>query len=305
MILPWSKMLCAVRVWRNEPAFKYFGVFQVSAMTTREVKAGAVNMGAGHPLVLIAGPCVIEGEQAAFAIAQKIKGIASEAGIPFIFKASYDKANRTSLASYRGPGLKAGLDILKGIKDQLGLPVLSDVHRFEEIGPAAEVLDVLQVPAFLCRQTDFIIEVARAGKTVNIKKGQFLAPHDIMPVLDKALSTGNHNIMITERGACFGYNNLVVDMRGLVIMRNMGYPVVFDATHSVQLPGGQGTASGGDRQFVAPLARAAVAAGVDALFLEVHENPDAALCDGPNSVSIADLPELLRQILNIAKASKR
>lgn len=274
-------------------------------MITREVKAGSVTIGGGNPLVLIAGPCVIEGEKAAFAAAEKLKTIASEAGIELVFKASYDKANRTSLTSYRGPGLKPGLDILKGIKDEFNLPILSDVHRFEEIGPAADVLDVLQVPAFLCRQTDFIIEVARAGKTVNIKKGQFLAPHDIMPLIDKAASTGNHNIIITERGSCFGYNNLVVDMRGLVVMRAMGYPVVFDATHSVQLPGGQGTASGGDRQFVAPLARAAVAAGIDALFLEVHENPDAALCDGPNSVLISELPELLRRILNIYTAGKR
>jgi 2-dehydro-3-deoxyphosphooctonate aldolase (KDO 8-P synthase) len=274
-------------------------------MTTREVQAGAVRIGGGQPLVLIAGPCVIEGERETFAAAAKLKEIAHAAGMPFIFKASYDKANRTSLNSYRGPGLEDGLEILKGIKYEFSLPILSDVHRFEQIGPAAEVLDVLQVPAFLCRQTDFIIEVASAGKTVNIKKGQFLSPHDMMPVIDKALSSGNHNIIVTERGASFGYNNLVVDMRGLVIMRNMGYPVVFDATHSVQLPGGQGTASGGDRQFVAPLARAAVAAGIDALFLEVHEHPDAALCDGPNSVSIADLPELLRQILNIDNAGKR
>lgn len=274
-------------------------------MTTREIKVGSVSLGGGNPLVLIAGPCVIEGKKEAFAAAERLKAIASEAGIPLVFKASYDKANRTSLNSYRGPGMKQGLDILKGIKDAFNLPVLSDVHRFEEIGPAAEVLDVLQVPAFLCRQTDFIIEVARAGKTVNIKKGQFLAPHDIIPVIGKAVSTGNRNVMVTERGSCFGYNNLVVDMRGLVIMRAMGYPVVFDATHSVQLPGGQGTASGGDRQFVAPLARAAVAAGIDALFLEVHEDPDAALCDGPNSVLMSDLPELLRHIMNIYAAGKR
>jgi len=274
-------------------------------MPTREVKIGSLTMGGGNPLVLIAGPCVIEGKKEAFAAAARLKAIASEAGMPLVFKASYDKANRTSLHSYRGPGLKSGLDILKGIKDEFSLPVLSDVHRFEEIGPAAEVLDVLQVPAFLCRQTDFIVEVARAGKTVNIKKGQFLAPHDIMPVIDKAASTGNRNIMVTERGACFGYNNLVVDMRGLVIMRAAGYPVVFDATHSVQLPGGQGAASGGDRQFVAPLACAAVAAGIDALFLEVHENPDAALCDGPNSVLMRDVPGLLRRIVNIDEAGKR
>lgn len=274
-------------------------------MTTREINVGTVAMGGGNPLVLIAGPCVIEGKKEAFAAAEKLKAIASAAGMPLVFKASYDKANRTSLNSYRGPGLKSGLDILKGIKDAFGLPVLSDVHRFEEIGPAADVLDVLQVPAFLCRQTDFIVEVARSGKTVNIKKGQFLAPHDIIPVIDKAASTGNRNIMVTERGACFGYNNLVVDMRGLVIMRATGYPVVFDATHSVQLPGGQGTTSGGERQFVVPLACAAVAAGIDALFLEVHENPDAALCDGPNSVLMSELPELLRRILNINAAGKR
>jgi 2-dehydro-3-deoxyphosphooctonate aldolase (KDO 8-P synthase) len=274
-------------------------------MTTRQVNAGSTPVGGGMPLVLIAGPCVIESERETLACAVKIKEIAARAGVPFIFKASYDKANRTSLRSYRGPGLTAGLAILRTIRAELTIPVLSDVHRFEEIERAAEVLDVLQIPAFLCRQTDFITAVASTGKAVNIKKGQFLAPHDILPVLEKATSTGNHNIFITERGACFGYNNLVVDMRGLVIMRDMGYPVVFDATHSVQLPGGQGTASGGDRRFVAPLARAAAAAGVDALFLEVHENPDAALCDGPNSVALSELPELLEVVVKIDAARKR
>jgi 2-dehydro-3-deoxyphosphooctonate aldolase (KDO 8-P synthase) len=274
-------------------------------MTTRQVKAGSISIGGGMPLVLIAGPCVIEGERETLACAARIKEIAATAGVPFIFKASYDKANRTSLGSYRGPGLTAGLAILRTIRARLDMPVLSDVHRFEEIGPAAEVLDILQIPAFLCRQTDFITEVARTGRAVNIKKGQFLAPHDILPVLEKASSTGNHNILITERGASFGYNNLVVDMRGLVIMRDTGYPVVFDATHSVQLPGGRGSASGGDRRFVAPLARAAAATGIDALFLEVHENPDAALCDGPNSVALADLPELLDIVLKIDAARKR
>ena len=274
-------------------------------MTTRQVQAGSIHIGGGSPLVLIAGPCVIEGEREAFACAESIKKIASDAGIPFIFKASYDKANRTSLQSYRGPGLTAGLAILRSIRTQLDIPILSDVHRFEEIEPAASALDILQIPAFLCRQTDFIIAVARTGKAVNIKKGQFLAPRDILPVLEKASSTGNSNILITERGSCFGYNNLVVDMRGLVIMRDTGYPVVFDATHSVQLPGGQGTASGGDRRFVAPLARAAAAAGIDALFLEVHENPDTALCDGPNSVALSDLPELLDVVLKIDAAGKR
>jgi len=274
-------------------------------MTTRQVQAGSIPVGGGMPLVLIAGPCVIEGEREARTCAAKIKEIAARSGVPFIFKASYDKANRTSLESYRGPGLKEGLAILRAIRAELSIPVLSDVHRFEEIGPAAEVLDILQIPAFLCRQTDFITAVARTGKTVNIKKGQFLAPHDILPVLEKAASTGNQNIIITERGSSFGYNNLVVDMRGLVIMRSMGYPVVFDATHSVQLPGGQGTASGGDRRFVEPLARAAAAVGIDALFLEVHGNPDAALCDGPNSVALSDLPELLDVVLKIDAARKR
>lgn len=276
-----------------------------AAMTTRQVQAGSIPVGGGMPLVLIAGPCVIESERETLACAAKIKEIASRAGVPFIFKASYDKANRTSLKSYRGPGLKAGLAILRDVRTQLNIPILSDVHRFEEIDPAAEVLDVLQIPAFLCRQTDFIIAVARTGKAVNIKKGQFLSPHDILPLLEKASSTGNHNIFITERGSSFGYNNLVVDMRGLVVMRDSGYPVVFDATHSVQLPGGQGTASGGDRRFVAPLASAAAAVGIDALFLEVHENPDAALCDGPNSLALSDLPELLEAVVNIDAARKR
>lgn len=262
-------------------------------------------IGGGMPLVLIAGPCVIESEGRTLACAERITDMAARAGVSVVFKASYDKANRTSLTSFRGPGLKAGLGILARVRERLGVPVLSDVHRFEEIQPAAEVLDVLQVPAFLSRQTDFITAVARTGRAVNIKKGQFLAPHDVGPVLEKAASTGNHDILITERGASFGYNNLVVDMRGLVIMRETGYPVVFDATHSVQLPGGQGSASGGDRRFVAPLARAAAAVGVDALFLEVHENPDAALCDGPNSVALADLPELLEAVVTIAATGKR
>lgn len=257
------------------------------------------------PLVLIAGPCVIEGERETLSCAARIRDTAARAGVPVVFKASYDKANRTSRTSFRGPGLKSGLAILRKVREQFGMPVLSDVHRFEEIEPAAEVLDILQIPAFLSRQTDFITAAAGAGRAVNIKKGQFLAPHDMGPVLEKASSTGNHNILITERGSSFGYNNLVVDMRGLVIMRETGYPVVFDATHSVQLPGGQGSSSGGDRRFVAPLARAAAAAGIDALFLEVHENPDAALCDGPNSVALADLPGLLEAVVTIAAAGKR
>ena len=266
---------------------------------TRQVEVGNIKIGGGNPLVLIAGPCVIEGEKEVYSLAEKLKEIALETGVPLIFKASYDKANRTSINSYRGPGLNVGLDILSHIKEEFGLPVISDVHRFEEIGPASEVLDILQVPAFLCRQTDFIIEVARAGKVVNIKKGQFLAPHDIRFVVEKITGTGNHDLLLTERGTAFGYNNLVVDMRSLVIMKELGYPVVFDATHSVQLPGGKGSASGGERRFVAPLTKAAVAVGVDALFIEIHESPEDALCDGPNSLKPSDLRLLLEEVKHI------
>lgn len=268
----------------------------MDVLRTRKVEVGNINIGGGKPVVLIAGPCVIESKQATYNLAKKLKEITLEAQIPLIFKASYDKANRTSINSYRGLGLKAGLEILSWIKNELELPIVSDVHRFEEIGPASEVLDVIQVPAFLCRQTDFVLEVARAGKVVNLKKGQFLAPHDIRFVIEKITSTGNQKLLVTERGVAFGYNNLVVDMRSLAIMKEFGYPIVFDATHSVQLPGGQGNASGGERRFVAPLARAAVAIGIDALFLEVHESPDDALCDGPNSINLSDLRLLLKQV---------
>jgi 2-dehydro-3-deoxyphosphooctonate aldolase (KDO 8-P synthase) len=263
---------------------------------TTQVEVGNIRIGGGNPFVLIAGPCVIEGKKEARALAEKLKQTAAAAGVPLIYKASYDKANRTSMSSYRGPGLSSGLDILAHIKEDLGLPVISDVHRFEEIGPASKVLDIIQIPAFLCRQTDFITQVARAGKAVNIKKGQFLAPHDMRFVVEKIASAGNKRLLVTERGAAFGYNNLVVDMRSLVILRQMGYPVVFDATHSLQLPGAKGNTSGGERDYVAPLSRAAVAAGIDALFLEVHEKPDEALCDGPNSLKLSDLPFLLKQL---------
>ena len=229
----------------------------------------------------------------------------SELGIPFIFKSSYDKANRSSGRSYRGPGLKEGLRILGRISRELDLPVLSDVHRFEEIGPASEVLDIIQVPAFLCRQTDFVLAVARTGRVVNIKKGQFLAPWDMKNAAEKAMSTGNDRIIITERGVSFGYNNLVADMRSLPIMRGLGWPVVFDATHSVQLPGAGGTVSSGDRTFVPHLTRAATAAGVDALFMEVHACPDKALCDGPNMLSLDDLPALLKQVRDIDRIIKQ
>ena len=278
--------------------------FSMKLPTTRQVKVGTIAIGGKNPVVLIAGPCVIEGGEKTYALARKLKKIAAQAAVPLIFKASYDKANRTSVKSFRGPGLKEGLKILAQIRKQVGIPVLSDVHRFEEIGPAAEVLDVLQIPAFLSRQTDFIIEVARTGKPVNVKKGQFLSPYDVAFIIEKVIGAGNSKLLITERGSTFGYHNLVVDMRALVILREFGYPVVFDATHSVQLPGGKGDASGGERKFVAPLARAATAVGIDALFLEVHENPDEALCDGPNSLPLSDLSLLLKEIARIGDPSR-
>ena len=272
---------------------------------TREIVIGGVRIGGTNPLVLIAGPCVIESESATLETAERLKKITADLGVPFIFKSSYDKANRSSLRSYRGPGLREGLKVLARVKHELDLPLLSDIHRFEEIAPAAEVLDVIQIPAFLSRQTDLLVEVAKTGRVVNIKKGQFLAPWDIKNAIEKAESTGNRNILITERGVSFGYNNLIVDFRSLPMMRRLGCPVVFDATHSVQLPGGAGTASSGDRQYVAPLTRAAVATGVDALFMEVHACPDKALCDGPNMMSLDELPDLLRQAQEIDRIVKQ
>ena len=269
---------------------------------TREVICGMVPVGGGQPLVLIAGPCVIEDEAQTLAIAHRLKALTQELSLPWIFKASYDKANRTSLRSFRGPGLRSGLRILQRVREEVGVPVLSDVHRFEEIEPAASVLDVLQVPAFLCRQTDFVQAVAATGKAVNVKKGQFLAPWDVRHIVEKVEATGNRNLLLTERGTSFGYNNLVADMRSLTVLRQMGYPVVFDATHSVQLPGGQGDRSGGQREFVPALARAAVAVGCDALFLEVHPHPDRALSDGPNAVALETLPSLLADVLAVDRA---
>lgn len=266
---------------------------------TREVAIKNIKVGGGNPFVLIAGPCVIESEESTLEAAARLKQITSRLEIPFIFKSSYDKANRSSMKSYRGPGLQEGLRILGRVAKELDVPVASDVHRFEEIAPAAAVLDMLQIPAFLCRQTDFVTEIARTNKVVNIKKGQFLAPWDIKNAIEKAASTGNNNILVTERGVSFGYNNLVVDMRSIPIMRGFGYPVVFDATHSVQLPGAGGTASSGDRQYVSHLTRAVVAVGVDALFMEVHACPDKALCDGPNMLGIDELPALLGQAKEI------
>ena len=265
----------------------------------RQIILDDMVIGGGAPFILIAGPCVIEDEETTRETAIFLKDITGRLKLPFIFKASYDKANRTSMNSFRGPGMAKGLRILADIKMDLGIKILSDVHRFEEIGPASEILDVMQVPAFLCRQTDFIIEVARRARVVNIKKGQFLAPWDVTNILLKASSTGNENIMVTERGATFGYNNLVVDYRSLPLMREMGYPVIFDATHSVQLPGGMGTASGGQNDMVPHLSRAAVAVGVDGIFLEVHREPEYAKCDGPNSIRLDSLYDLLSTLIEI------
>jgi 2-dehydro-3-deoxyphosphooctonate aldolase (KDO 8-P synthase) len=272
---------------------------------TRKIQVRNIVIGSNRPLVLIAGPCVIESEASTLEAAERLKKITTDLGIPFIFKSSYDKANRSSLKSFRGPGLQEGLRILGRVARELDLPVLSDVHRFKEIVPAAEVLDIIQIPAFLCRQTDFVVAVAMTGRVVNIKKGQFLAPWDVRNIVEKATSTGNENIVITERGVSFGYNNLVADMRSLPIIRGYGYPVMFDATHAVQLPGAGGVASSGDRQFVPHLARAAAAVGIDALFMEVHSCPDKALCDGPNMMSLDELPALLEQIRAIDRIIKQ
>jgi 2-dehydro-3-deoxyphosphooctonate aldolase (KDO 8-P synthase) len=250
-------------------------------------------IGGGAPFVLIAGPCVIEDEEKTKYIARYLKDLTADLDIPFIFKASYDKANRMSVDSYRGPGVDEGLKILAAIKEELRIPILSDVHRFEDIDKAAAVLDVVQVPAFLCRQTDFVVEIARKARIINIKKGQFLAPWDVANILKKVSFGENDNIILTERGTSFGYNNLVADFRCLPIMSAMGYPVVFDATHCVQLPGGRGTSSGGQREMVPYLSRAAVAVGVDGLFWEVHPDPELALCDGPNSLYLDSLHDLL------------
>jgi len=265
----------------------------------KKIKIGDFTVGDDKKFILIAGPCVLENEKTAMDAARYLKKLTAKLKIPFIFKSSYDKANRTSIKSYRGPGAKKGLAILEKIKGEFNIPVLSDVHRFEEIDAAAKILDVVQVPAFLCRQTDFIIDIAKKARVINIKKGQFLAPWDVFNIIEKAKMAGNDNIMITERGASFGYNNLVFDVRSLPIMREMGYPVIFDATHAVQLPGGQGTSSGGQRDMVQYLARAAVATGADGIFFEVHRDPQKALCDGANSLYLNSLEEILFQLKKI------
>jgi 2-dehydro-3-deoxyphosphooctonate aldolase (KDO 8-P synthase) len=269
---------------------------------TREINIGNVKLGDNNPLFIVAGPCVIESEDVVFYTAEKLKDICRGVGLSFIFKSSYDKANRTSLSSFRGPGMEKGLKILSDVRSKFNIPVISDVHAIEEIQPASQVLDALQIPAFLSRQTDLILAASRTGKPVNIKKGQFLAPWDVKNIIDKFISTGNQNLFITERGTSFGYNNLVVDFRGVSIMKSFGYPVLFDVTHSLQLPGGRGNSTGGQREFAEPLARAAAAVGVDGLFIEVHPDPDRALCDGPNMVSVDSVPGLLRTVKNIHTA---
>jgi len=268
----------------------------------QNIEIAGLRVGAGLPHLIIAGPCVIEDIGLVMETAAELKRITADLKLPFIFKSSYDKANRSSGRSFRGPGLKEGLAVLSKVKEQIGVPVLSDVHTSEEATAAGQVLDVLQIPAFLCRQTDLLISAARSGCAVNVKKGQFLAPWDMANAVQKIEEAGNHRIMLTERGASFGYNNLVTDFRALPIMRRLGYPVIFDATHSVQLPGGAGTTSAGQREFVAPLARAAVATGCEGLFMEVHPHPEKALSDGPTMVPLADVRNLLEQIVRIAAA---
>jgi 2-dehydro-3-deoxyphosphooctonate aldolase (KDO 8-P synthase) len=272
---------------------------------TREIALGALRLGGGNPLFLIAGPCVIESEAHARGMAERVAKIAADAGVPYIFKASYDKANRSSGKAFRGPGLAEGLRVLAKIKAELRVPVLTDIHEASQAAPTAEVADILQIPAFLARQTDLLLAAAKTGRIVNVKKAQFLSPWDMGNVLEKIAATGNEKIILTERGASFGYNNLVVDMRSFPVMKKFGYPVVYDVTHSIQLPGGQGHASGGQPEFIEPLARAGVAAGVDGVFLETHDNPAAALSDGPNALPLAELPGLLARLKELSTLVRR
>ena len=263
------------------------------------VPVGRLRLGSGHPLFVIAGPCVIENERHVLMMAERLAAITHALRIPYIFKASFDKANRTSLDSYRGPGLERGLQILARVKREFGLAVLTDVHEPAQVGPVAEVCDVIQIPAFLCRQTDLLLEAGRSGAVVNIKKGQFLSPWDVRHALEKVESQGNHRILVTERGSTFGYNNLVVDFRGLAIMRGFGFPVILDVTHALQLPGGEGHKSGGQPQFISTLARAGVAAGIDGLFMEVHNRPERALSDGANALPLRQFSHLARDLRDL------
>jgi 2-dehydro-3-deoxyphosphooctonate aldolase (KDO 8-P synthase) len=271
-------------------------------MQTREVKVGPVTFGGEAPFVLIAGPCVIENDHHPLFMAREIKAITGDLGVPFVFKASYDKANRTSIASFRGPGLEQGLAILERIKSEIDIPVTTDVHEANQVEAVAQVVDLLQIPAFLCRQTDLIVAAARTGKPLNLKKGQFLAPWDILHGVEKARRSGNDDVLVTERGTCFGYNNLTVDIRGFPIIRGEGIPLIFDVTHSLQLPGGAGDSSCGQPRFIGELASAGVAAGVDGVFMEVHNDPPNALSDGPNSLPLGDLAGILRRLVAIQRA---
>lgn len=261
-----------------------------------------ITVGTDQPLLLIGGPCALESEDLARKVAGKMVEVCDKLGISYVFKASYDKANRTSLSSYRGPGLEEGLATLAKIRKELNVPVISDIHDISQVSAAADVLDIIQIPAFLCRQTDLLVAAAETGKPVNVKKGQFVSPWDMKNAVEKLRGAGGTKTMLVERGACFGYNNLVVDMRSLPVMRSLGCPVIFDATHSVQLPGGAGGASSGQREFIAPLTRAAVAAGIDGLFMEIHPDPDKALCDGPNSIPLDDVEALLTRLVRIREA---
>jgi 2-dehydro-3-deoxyphosphooctonate aldolase (KDO 8-P synthase) len=271
----------------------------------RELSLGSMRLGGGNPLFLIAGPCVIESEGHARSMAERVAKIAAEAGVPYIFKASYDKANRSSNKAFRGPGMTEGLRILAKIKADLKLPILTDIHEAAQAAPVAEVADILQIPAFLSRQTDLLVAAAKTGRIVNVKKAQFLSPWDMGNVAEKIAAAGNDKIILTERGASFGYNNLVVDMRSFPVLAKLGYPVVYDVTHSVQLPGGQGHVSGGQPEFIEPLARAGVATGVDGIFLETHDNPAAALSDGPNALPLAQLPQLLALLKELSTLVRR
>jgi 2-dehydro-3-deoxyphosphooctonate aldolase (KDO 8-P synthase) len=270
----------------------------------REITIGNITAGGNNPPLIIAGPCVIENEEIIFHTAQRLKEICLSVGLPFVFKSSFDKANRTSVTSFRGPGIEKGLRLLAEVKSRVAVPVISDIHSIEQIRPAAEILDIIQIPAFLCRQTDLLVAASNTGKPVSVKKGQFLAPWDVQNIIGKFTSTGNEKLMLTERGTTFGYNNLVVDFRSFPIMRSFGYPVIFDVTHSLQLPGGQGGCSGGQREYAGTLARAAAAAGVDGFFMEVHPDPDIALCDGPNMIPLDEVEKLLRDIKKISSIAE-
>ena len=274
----------------------------VTPVVIKQPAGESILVGSGQPLLLIGGPCVLESEEMARRVAGEMQQICRRLGLSYIFKASFDKANRTSLDSYRGPGIKEGLRILQKIRTEFQVPVISDIHDQYQVQAAAEVLDILQIPAFLCRQTDLLVAAARTGKPINLKKGQFVSPWDMQNAVGKIRAGGTSQVMLVERGSSFGYNNLVVDMRSLPVMRSFDCPVIFDATHSVQLPGGLGGASGGQREFIAPLTRAAVAVGIDGIFMEIHPDPDCALCDGPNSMPLGQVEDLLSRLLRIRAA---